>query len=59
MRVLQVFLAVFCLGVGLVNASAPNNQVLAQLNELSHEHEQNVREAETVMLEQAHGKTEK
>jgi len=56
MRVLQIFLVAFCLGVGLVNASAerqPNNAILAQLDELSHEHQQAAKEAETVMLEQA------
>jgi len=54
MRVLQIFLAVFCLGVGLVQASEsqPNNEVLAQLSQLSHEHEVTAKEAETVMLEQ-------
>lgn len=55
MRVLQIFLVVFCLGVGLVQASyeaQPNNEVLAQLSQLSHEHEMTVKEAETVMLEQ-------
>jgi len=55
MRVLQIFLAVFCLGVGLVQASSesqPNNEVLAQLSQLSHEHEMTAKEAETVMLEQ-------
>jgi len=55
MRVLQAFLVVFCLGLGLVQASAehqPNNEVLAQLSQLSHEHEVTAKEAETVMLEQ-------
>jgi len=55
MRVLQAFLVVFCLGLGLVQASAehqPNNEVLAQLSQLSHEHEATAKEAETIMLEQ-------